>query len=142
MGDCMKAIHLILAILAVWRLTEIITIDQIFEPVRRRFPIYLWTCPRCVSIWAGAASTLFYVYSPFVNWPFALSWLFMLHGQIAIVLQSRMGRRIIITLHANNQINIHNDGITNEEVPKILGHVLASHRPADANFPKGVTKHA
>src|SRR5262245_35579489 len=107
----MKAVHLIMAILAVWRLTEVVTADKIFERIRNRFPIYLWTCPRCVSVWAGVFVTVCFLYAPFLNWPFALSWLLLLHNHIAVLIQSRMGRRLIVTVQPNNQINIHSEGL-------------------------------
>ena len=69
--------HVIAAVLASWRLTEIITMDRISEPLRKHFPHYLWGCPRCVSIWAGSACTLIFIYAPWLNWPFAMAWLYL-----------------------------------------------------------------
>lgn len=52
--------------LVVWRLTEIVTSDEVSRPFRewvtRRWPdskaAYLVSCPRCVSVWAAAAALL------------------------------------------------------------------------------------
>jgi len=69
------ALHVLAAILAAWRLTELVTLDRISEGFRRRYPYYVWQCGRCVSVWAGGVCTLALVYGPWVNWPLALSWL-------------------------------------------------------------------
>lgn len=77
------AVHILAAVAATWRLTDMILGDRIFEPIRKRFPGYLLTCPRCVSVWAGIACTAAYLLWPWANWPLALSWsyLFLLHVQ-------------------------------------------------------------
>ena len=58
------AIVLLVAVLSVARLTRIVTIDQIFAPVRDAVRgrlgadsqiTYLLFCPWCFSIWVGAA---------------------------------------------------------------------------------------
>jgi hypothetical protein len=75
----MTALHAIAMILSVIRMVELATIDKVSEPIRRRWPLYLWTCPRCVSVWAGIVATALYVWFPFGNWPFALSMLYILY---------------------------------------------------------------
>ncbi len=82
----MVKFHFIMAILAACRLTEVIGVDTIFAPVRslfsnRKWLQMLWTCPKCVSIWAGLISTLAFVYFPYFNWPFALSFAFLISGR-------------------------------------------------------------
>lgn len=77
MGDITFVLHVLAAIFATWRLTEIVTMDRISEPVRRRWPHYLWGCPRCVSVWAGMTVTGLLIFVPWLNWPLALSWLFL-----------------------------------------------------------------
>ena len=67
----------VLAILAVWRLTELVVVDEIFRPIRRRWPGYVWTCQRCVSVWAGIVVTAAYGYVPWFNWPLGLSALYL-----------------------------------------------------------------
>src|SRR5262245_62351322 len=66
--------HVWFAILATLRLTELVTIDRLSAPLRERWPHYLWTCGRCVSVWAGGVATLLYLTVPWANWPLALSW--------------------------------------------------------------------
>lgn len=56
-------IRLVLRALACWRLTELVTADEVTRPVRewvaKRRPgskiAYLIGCPACVSVWAGFA---------------------------------------------------------------------------------------
>lgn len=70
-------VHLMAAILASWRLTELFAVDRITEFLRLRFPLYLWTCIRCLSVWMGAIVTIAFIYFPWANWPFALSMLYL-----------------------------------------------------------------
>jgi hypothetical protein len=74
-------IDLVLGVFAVWRLTEIITVDRIFDPVRKRWPIYFLSCPRCVSVWVAMAVTMAYVKAPYLIWPFGLSGIYILASQ-------------------------------------------------------------
>jgi uncharacterized membrane protein len=69
--------HLLMAIFATWRITELIVADEIFKPVRTRWPHYFWTCSRCVSVWAGAFATLLFYFLPYANWPFAFSSIYL-----------------------------------------------------------------
>lgn len=56
-------IRLLVRCLATWRITELVTTDEISRPARdwvaKRWPgskaAYLVTCPRCVSVWAALA---------------------------------------------------------------------------------------
>jgi hypothetical protein len=75
----MPFLHLVAAVLASWRLTELVVHDRLTAPLRTRWPGYLWTCPRCVSVWAGMAVTALYVWWPWGNWPLALAWLYLVH---------------------------------------------------------------
>src|SRR5438876_11217085 len=51
--------------------------DRITVRIRQRWPIYLWTCPRCVSVWAGGAVTAMFFVFPWGNWPLAIAWLYL-----------------------------------------------------------------
>lgn len=70
-------LHVLALGLAVFRLTEIVTMDRISASFRARFPHYLWGCPRCVSVWAGAVCTALWYTVPWLNWALALSWLYI-----------------------------------------------------------------
>jgi hypothetical protein len=78
-----------MAALATFRLTEILVSERISQPLRQRFPSYLWTCPRCVSVWMGIVATCALTFHPLLNWPFALSFLFNLQAG----LMQRLGIR-------------------------------------------------
>lgn len=69
--------HLIAMVFATFRLTELFLMDKITEPLRRRLPHYLWSCLRCVSVWAGAAAIGIYLIFPWINWPLTLSWFYI-----------------------------------------------------------------
>lgn len=68
------ALHALAAILATWRLTELVTEDRVTEPFRRRLGWYVLGCPRCASVWAGLVCTVAFVWFPWANWPLALAW--------------------------------------------------------------------
>lgn len=69
--------HLLAMVFAAFRLTELFVMDRITEPLRRRYPHYLWTCPRCLSVWMGGAAVVIYLVFPWLNWPLALSWFYI-----------------------------------------------------------------
>ncbi len=77
MTNLLSVIHVVMAILASWRLVDLFAQDRITEWLRQKWPTYLWTCPRCLSVWMGAAATVLFVFIPWMNWPLALSWLYM-----------------------------------------------------------------
>lgn len=66
----MSALLLLLAVLAVWRLARLLTIDFLLEPwrfwmARRGEKLgYLAECPWCTSIWLAPAAIV-----PAVLWP-------------------------------------------------------------------------
>ena|SRR2546428_5128058 len=78
MPELPQIVHILFAVLGSFRLTELITMDRISEPFRKRFPGYFWSCARCVSVWSGIACTLSFIYLPWLNWPLALSYLFFI----------------------------------------------------------------
>lgn len=80
--------HLVMMALATWRITELFTADRITSKFRQKFPTYLWQCPRCMSVWAGAWCALMFWAFPWANWPFALAWLYLAH------IDWHVGRRI------------------------------------------------
>lgn len=74
-------LHFLIAILATYRLTVLFTQDAILQPVRVRLPRVPWHCALCMSVWAGAVATLFLWALPWLNWPLALSWLYLAYQQ-------------------------------------------------------------
>jgi hypothetical protein len=99
--------HVGAAILACWRLTELITSDRISARLRKRYPIYLWSCPRCVSVWAGIVTIVAYLYLPWLNWPLALAWTYLVHLDWVLARrQARWPKQIVLSVdeHGNTQI--------------------------------------
>ena len=77
----MEYLHTIAAMFAAFRLTTLFTIDAIWIPIRRRFPKVPWSCSLCMSVWAGAATTVFIAFLPWLNWPLALSWAWLAYSE-------------------------------------------------------------
>lgn len=106
--------QLIALILAAWRLTDIITVEQVFDPIRRKWPLYIWSCSRCVSVWAAVVAYLAYRYFPAVNIVLAVSELFILRVMLESVLLRRgtpgadpnMKGQILIEVDQRNNINL------------------------------------
>src|SRR2546429_2426513 len=98
----MKSIHLIFAVLAAWRIVEIFTLDRITQRLREKFPTYLWQCQRCMSVWAGAAVTLIFVFVPYLNWPLAISWLYFVHNDFMLQRHLRRGREFRVEVTPDN----------------------------------------
>lgn len=72
----LEILHFIAAVLASWRMVELFGQDRITQWIRDRWPSYLWTCHRCLSVWSGIAATALFFTVPWLNWPLALSWLY------------------------------------------------------------------
>ena len=71
-------VHVIAAVLASVRLVELLLIDRITQPLRTRLAqSYLWQCPRCLSVWSGMWVTVCFIVWPWLNWPLALSWVYI-----------------------------------------------------------------
>ncbi len=75
----MDWLHALIAVLAAFRLTTLFTVDALWAPIRRRFRRVPWQCSLCMSVWAGAAATLCYATIPWLNWPLALSWFYLVY---------------------------------------------------------------
>lgn len=74
--ELLPVLHLVAALLASWRLTDIVLHERIAEPLRRHGG-YLMTCPACLSVWAGGMALLGYLWCPWAAWPFAMSWAYL-----------------------------------------------------------------
>lgn len=87
----MDGAHILFAVLGAWRLTEVVTHDRVFSPFRKLIlrltgnaegVSEFLSCPRCVSVWTGAAATLAFLTAPFLNWPFAFSFLYLVQKDL------------------------------------------------------------
>ncbi len=79
----MRGFHILMAVMATCRLTEIVAIDDIARPIRQRFKFKFFTCVRCISVWTGLVATLLYFYFPWGNWPLGLSMLYLIQNAVA-----------------------------------------------------------
>lgn len=115
------SLHVIAAMLCVWRLTDLITADRIMDSVRKAFPGYLLTCPRCMSVWSSIAATIAFIYYPFANWPFALAWLYLWHKEI---LMHQRGRQLMIEVDKSNNAHVVRSELNNDELRTIFINLL------------------
>ena len=74
-------LHAGFAILAAFRLTALFTQDTLWNWPRRWMPAVPWHCGLCMSVWAGALATASFVWLPWLNWPLALSWLWLAYNE-------------------------------------------------------------
>ena len=73
----MQWLHALFAILAAFRLTTLFTTDAIWDLPRRKLPFIPWHCALCMSVWGGILATAFLLAVPYLNWPLAISWLYL-----------------------------------------------------------------
>lgn len=99
----MEYLHFLVAVLATWRMVELFGQDRITQWVRNRWPSYLWTCHRCLSVWAGAAATTIYFTVPWLNWPLALSWLYFWWVQDLL---PRRTKRVVVEMTPEGKATI------------------------------------
>lgn len=116
MNSILPLFHLLAAVFASWRITELFTQDRITERLREKWPTYLWQCPRCMSVWAAGWSTLILILGlrwPLVlwlNWPFALAWLYLAQIEREVVKRvNERGRELRITLRPDGQFQFNSE---------------------------------
>lgn len=119
----MKYLQLLFAIIGTYRLVELLLLDRISLPIRSRFPSYLWSCPRCLSIWAGGFCTLSYLFLPWLNWPLALSWIYFV---IKDRLSSKQGKHLKISVAPSGEWNIAHNDLAPQEVLAIFHQMTSS----------------
>lgn len=125
----MTYVHLIFAVLAAWRLVELFTMDRITEPLRRKFPSYLWQCQRCLSVWAGAYVAVAFAFAPYLNWPFAISWLYFAHNDFIYQRRIRKSREFRVEVNAQNQVRLLRSELTPGEIQQLLGQMATQGPP-------------
>lgn len=99
-------IHILSVPLAAWRLTELFAQDRVTLPLRKKFPGYLWTCPRCLSVWAGMIATVFYVCWPWLNWPLALAWLYLWRQDNRAFKRQLQKRSFVVVIDGDGALNL------------------------------------
>jgi hypothetical protein len=124
--------HIMAAILAVWRITELFTQDRITAKLREKFPTYLWQCPRCMSVWAGAWCTTMFALGPLTHdfsrwtlWPFALAWFYLVRVEAVYAKRiAQEGRRLVIEARGSGWSLSRND-FSAPESQEILSRALS-----------------
>lgn len=140
----MIGLHVVAALLATCRLTEIITQERISQWVRQKWPLYLWTCPRCVSVWSAIAATAAFVYMPFLNWPLALSWLYIVQAQILPTLLAKIDpkydgiRKVSVALNAKNELVVERADFDSAGLANILARLMESMRQRENELLKQI----
>lgn len=112
----MLFIHLVMAVFATHRLTEMFIGDRIFESLRKKYPSYLWLCQRCLSVWMGVVTMLAFIYLPWFNWPFAMSWLYFVHNDIILARKQMAGRKFIAVIDAMGNGSVQTAEFNQQEV--------------------------
>jgi len=120
----MKYIHLAFAVLAAWRIVELFTMDRITAKLRTRFPHYLWQCPRCLSVWAGAYAAVAFAFAPYLNWPFAISWLYFTHNDVVYQRQIRKGRQFHVEISPDNRVTVLRSELVPSEIQSLLSQMV------------------
>lgn len=116
-----KSVHLIFMVLASFRLVEIFNQDRITEGLRKRFPHYLWTCVRCLSVWAGGIAAGLFVLFPWANWPLAISWIYFVHS--SWILEKNKGK-VVVTPLADGRLDIRGHSLNGQGVEFLLNRAL------------------
>jgi hypothetical protein len=96
----MVYIHVLMAVFAVWRLTEVMVADQVSARFRKWActdgKFCFWACHRCMSVWMGVVAAVAFVYFPWALWPFALSQMCLVINQIHTLITQHLRRGIYI----------------------------------------------
>lgn len=114
------ACHIIAVPLAAWRITELFAQDEITRRIRERFPGYIWTCPRCLSIWAGGAAAAIFVLLPWLNWPFALAWLYLWQIDSRAHRRGLAQRQLVVRVSGGNVLEVDRQELTGPELEAAL----------------------
>lgn len=124
-------VHILAAILASWRLTELFVNDRITHKLREKLNTYLLSCPFCMSVWTGAWATiivavgLHYSWALWLNWPFAFAWLYRWHLEMTVAKRLKeQSRNINISLMPNGEFK-YNSGIPAKESLHLMSLIMS-----------------
>jgi hypothetical protein len=127
--DYIPFLHLIAMILATHRITEIITIDRISARFREKFKTYLWSCPRCVSVWSGVICTIIFLKFPWANWPFALAWIYIAHiDSIITKRQLKNGKELVIGMNNTGNVFFKHSDFNQKEIIGVANLILQQNK--------------
>lgn len=131
--------HFFAAVLAVWRIVGLFTVDRITLKLRQRFPWYIFCCQRCFSVWAGIFATALFFLWPWANWPFALSWLYLWHAESIVTRNAARELRNLseyrdlhIRVARDNKADILKNQLFPNEVASLLGQMTQPKQPGQS----------
>ena len=125
----MRFVHLAFAVLATFRIVELFLVDRITVKLREKFPSYIWQCSRCLSVWAGGFAALAFMFCPWLNWPFALSWLYFVHNDFVTARHmANHGRQFVVDVKDGNWKVAKNE-LNQQEVQELLASVFMPQQP-------------
>lgn len=134
-------LHIVFAILATGRLTELFTQDLIFAPIRNRliersstdFWRQFWSCSRCWSIWSGELATIGLFLLPKTIFPFPFAWIYLVIFPLTFsMIYLLVGELMGILARRTTEIASHGRKITIEPTPAGLRVDWAGYDPKHA----------
>lgn len=136
MNGLLPILHVMFALLASWRLVELFLNDRITAALRDKFPSYVWSCPRCLSVWSGFLVTLpllwgsYVWWTPFLNWPLAISWTYFVYNEAVIARNlAKNGRQLVIQVNSSGQWAITKNDFTLDEFRSLMTQTLQTYTP-------------
>lgn len=119
----MNFLNLLFAVIATYRLVELFLLDRITLKLRTKFPSYLWSCPRCLSVWSGIFTTLSYIFCPYLNYPLAFSWIYFV---LKDRLTTKQGKHLKVSVAPSGQWSISHNDLAPQEVLTIFHQMTSS----------------
>ncbi len=109
-------------VLAALRLTELVAIDTIFEPVRQwfhRMGFHVLSCVRCISVWAAITATTLYLTFPMVNVVIAIAWVYLFKAELIDALRTPHypSSVVVLRIRSDRKIEV---AYTDLEAHKVL----------------------
>lgn len=126
-SDLLLIFHVAAAVLASWRLVELFLVDRITSTLRTKYSWYVLKCSRCLSVWTAIIATVLFLVCPWMNWPFAIAWLYLWHGDAAYTRRvQREGRKIVISVNGANAASISKSDFAGAEMVSVLAQTLSA----------------
>lgn len=124
MLQVMILVHILAAVLATWRITDLFTQDRITEKLRKKYPHYIWQCVRCMSVWSALWTSIMFVVFPLGNLPFALAWMYLWHLETVVAKRlGTKGRQFTVEL-INGVFSVSKSELTHDELSIVMKNVL------------------
>jgi len=145
----MFTLHVIAAVLASFRINDLVTIDigpgRIFERIRQAAKsrnVKLFDCYRCASLTVGGAVCSMFLFlpmfaprmwwMPFLNYPLAMSCLAILYAVKVAASRETNGKEILVSLSDRGELTLVRSDVLPEQASKIF-EAMAAHIATQAN---------